>query len=172
MVKKKASKAKKEKVKISKWTGKPIKKRKPLKLPKKAKVGAPTKYRKELVKLIPDMFKDGQSILEVTCELNIHKDTFYEWKEKYPEFSDAVDLGLQKAQALWEKMGRLGSFGKEKLDARMYQFNMKNRYKKEWRDRHDVEVTDKTPVQDMPEDQLKKAATAIITSMTLTLEDD
>ena len=55
---------------------------------------------------IPAMFENGESIVEVAVELGMCKDTFYELKKEYPEFSDAVKKGLVRSEAWWSKLGR------------------------------------------------------------------
>jgi transposase-like protein len=69
--------------------------------------GRPT-YKPELVDLIADMFRDGSSITQVAArKLGVTRQTYYEWKEQYPEFKKQADLGEQIAQ----------SFHEDKLDA-------------------------------------------------------
>lgn len=97
--------------------------------------GRPEKYDPELAELLPSMFKEGQSVVEVCVELGIHKDTFYDWCAKHKEFSDAYALGLQYSEAWWQKLGRAGAAG-AKVNPPMWRMNMMNRFK--WSDRIDV----------------------------------
>lgn len=113
----------------------PAKKRAAKKQP--AKTGRPTKYTPALAKRLPDMFANGESVAEVCVELDIHKDTFYEWIKKYPAFSDAYKKGLQRSEAWWSKLGRAGSMGQVKIQPATWIFNMKNRFN--WTDRIETE---------------------------------
>jgi len=65
----------------------------------KPKGGRPTKYKpratpKKVYTLVDYMtvetFLECCSIEHIAYALDIHKDTLYEWKKKYPEFSDAI----------------------------------------------------------------------------------
>jgi len=103
------------------------------------KTGRPTKYRKEIAETLPSYFKDGQSVAEVCVDIQISKDTFYEWVSKYPEFSDAYKKGLELSQHWWEKVGRAGMVGKLPVNPALWIFNMKNRFRTEWNDRTQIE---------------------------------
>lgn len=114
----------------------PAKKR-PAKKRPAAKTGRPTKYTPAIAKNLPPMFENGESVAEVCCALDIHKDTFYEWVKKYPAFSDAYKKGLQRSEAWWSKLGRAGSMGQVKIQPATWIFNMKNRFS--WTDRIETE---------------------------------
>jgi len=100
--------------------------------------GRPTKYKKEYAEKLPDMFKNGESVAEVCAELGIWKDTFYNWVNKYPKFSDAYKKGQELSEAWWTKLGRVGSAGKVSIQPATWIFNMKNRFK--WTDKQDIDV--------------------------------
>jgi len=104
------------------------------------KKGRPTKYSLKLCELLPAMFANGESVLEVCAELGIHKDTFFEWVKKYPDFSDSYKKGLELSEAWWTRLGRIGSTGKLSIQPATWIFNMKNRFK--WTDRQELNVPD------------------------------
>ncbi|GHT86931.1 hypothetical protein FACS1894137_13230 [Spirochaetia bacterium] len=103
------------------------------------KARRPTKYSRKLCKKLPDMFLEGQSVVEVCADLGIWKDTFYQWVNKYPEFSDAYKKGLLLSEAWWEKLGRAGATGQISINPATWIFNMKNRFK--WTDKQDLNVS-------------------------------
>jgi len=82
---------------------------------------------------IPDMFSNGESLVEVAVALGMCKDTFHELRKEYPEFSVAVKKGIEKSEAWWSKLGRGGAAGAMKINPATWIFNMKNRFK--WTDR-------------------------------------
>lgn len=110
--------------------------------------GRPTDYKEEYCETIVDLMKDGASIAEVCRELNVAKDTFYNWKKKHPKFSDAIKEGLSLSQGWWEMKGRTGLDGS--VNSTMWFMNMKNRFGKikpdtqeediTWRDKQEVEA--------------------------------
>jgi hypothetical protein len=102
------------------------------------KKGRPTKYSPKLCELLPAMFANGESVVEVCAELGIHKDTFFEWVKIHPDFSDSYKKGLELSAAWWTRLGRFGSMGKMRLQPATWIFNMKNRFK--WTDRQELNV--------------------------------
>jgi hypothetical protein len=124
--------------------------------------GRPTKYNPELYKTLPDMFKDGQSIVEVCVELGISISTYYNWEDEYPEFLEASTRGKLVSRAWWERMGRENLYDESEYDAearvstnkkfndRLWSKNVGCRFKKssdprlfDWTDKQEVGVTDK-----------------------------
>lgn len=108
--------------------------------------GAPTKYDPGKLPVILDLFKEGASISEVCLELDISRQTFYDWKDVHPEFVDTVKRGVQLSRGWWEKQGRLGVKIDHGINPTMWFMNMKNRFGKEdpddvtlWKDKHEHE---------------------------------
>lgn len=76
----------------------------------------------------------------MALELGIHYSTFDDWQNNNPEFSDAVKAAERISQGWWEKQGRLATFGGcEGFNATSYIFNMKNRFKEDWREKVEQE---------------------------------
>ena len=100
----------------------------------------------------PAMYENGESNLEVAVELGMCKDTFYELKKEYPEFSDAVKKGLVRSEAWWSKLGRFGAAGKADIQPTTWIFNMKNRFN--WRDKTEATVEVAHTLQKMSEEAL------------------
>ncbi len=96
-------------------------------------MGRPTKYDSEICDKLPAMFSNGESIAEVCVQLKISKETFYRWKDQYPEFHDAIKEGITYSEAFWTKLGRQGASCEVDIQPTVWIFNMKNRFK--WRDK-------------------------------------
>lgn len=104
--------------------------------------GRPSKYTPEFCERVIDAGSEGKTITEMADDLDIARSTIYEWIDTYPEFSDAIKRGLQKAQAWWERNGRLATFGGvDGYNATSYIFQMKNRFPDDWRDKQEREHT-------------------------------
>ena len=102
--------------------------------------GRPTKYDESYCATVLEVGEGGGSLAEMAEECDIDRGTLNEWVEKHPEFSRAVKRGIQKAQVHWEKMGRVATFGGvEGFNSTSYIFNMKNRFKEDWRDKVETE---------------------------------
>lgn len=94
------------------------------------------KYDPKICETLPQMFANGETIVEVAKALGISRRAFYDWKLQHPEFAEALDEGLAYSEAWWSKLGRAGAIGAKPVNPALWIFNMKNRFK--WADRTDV----------------------------------
>lgn len=102
--------------------------------------GRPTKYKKEFCDVVIAAGEDGETITGMAEACDVHRETLREWMDAHPEFSAAVKRGLQKSQVIWERIGRQATMGAiDNFNATSYIFNMKNRFKEDWRDKHEVD---------------------------------
>lgn len=99
------------------------------------------KYKPRYCEIVPEMFKNGSSVTEVSQLLGINRKTFYEWAKTYPDFAEAFEEGKINSEAWWMKLGREAATGKRPINPAIWIFNMKNRFK--WRDKVDHEVSGK-----------------------------
>jgi len=115
--------------------------------------GRPTDYNPEWVKTLPEMFSEGQSVLEVSVNLGISRNTFYEYCKLYPEFNDAATRGKEISQQWWEKMGRSHLFDTSEYDGeskvstsvkfndRLWSKNVSCRFRNDWTDKSEIDLT-------------------------------
>lgn len=110
--------------------------------------GRPTKYNPDMCEKVIELGKIGASQHEMSLELDIDWTTFADWRDNNPEFSKAVSKAVSFAQAWWEKSGRIATFGgHEGFNATSFIFNMKNRFKDDWRDKVETDNTNKTTLE-------------------------
>jgi len=113
--------------------------------------GRPTKYKKEFCEVVVKVGERGDTITAMAEACDIHKETLRDWMAAHPEFSVAVNRGLQKAQAWWEQKGKEMAVGDISAgNPTTYIFNMKNRFKEDWRDKHEVDNTSSDGSMKMP----------------------
>ena len=104
--------------------------------------GRPSKYDPAFCDVVIDAGAEGKTLAEMADDLDIDRSTLNDWMDVHEEFSRAVKRGLQKAQAWWEKNGRLATFGEiDGYNATSYIFQMKNRFPDDWRDKQEREHT-------------------------------
>lgn len=112
-------------------------------------VGRPTKYDPSLCDRVKDLCLMGATDAEISEIIEIHIDTFYTWKNKYPEFSDAIKEGKEIADANVVKSlyKRANGFKEDDKyfppDPTSCIFWLKNRRRHQWRDKQDIEHTGK-----------------------------
>lgn len=98
--------------------------------------GRPSKYDPAHCATVIASGEEGKTLAEMASDLDVDRATINDWMERHEEFSRAVKRGLDKAQAWWEMKGRLATFGGcDGYNATSYIFNMKNRFKDDWRDK-------------------------------------
>jgi transposase-like protein len=104
--------------------------------------GRPSKYDPAFCEQVIATGAEGGTLAEMADAIDIDRSTLNAWVEKHPEFSRAVKRGLEKAQAWWERNGRLATFGgKEGFNATSWIFNMKNRFSEDWKDKRETELS-------------------------------
>lgn len=102
--------------------------------------GRPTKYDPSFCDTVLESGTAGKTLAGMAEDLDIDRSTLNDWMEQHEEFSRAVKRGLQKAQAWWEDQGRIATFGGvEGFNATSYIFQMKNRFRDDWRDKQERE---------------------------------
>jgi hypothetical protein len=105
------------------------------------------KYKKDFCKVAMDILAGGESLAAVCAEIEIARSTLYEWRDNHPEFAEAIQIGLQKAQRDWERLGRHGIQGDiEKFSASPWIFTMKNRFRDDYKDDSKEEKSTDTSV--------------------------
>lgn len=115
-----------------------------------AKVGRKSKYgdfvdRKGLV-LVKGWARDGLTDVQIAKNIGITTSTLYEWKNKYPDFSEAIKESKEVAD--YEVENAL--FKKAKMgDVTAQIFWLKNRKPKQWRDK--VSFVDETQLAKLDE---------------------
>ena len=93
------------------------------------------KYKPEHCETAVKVLGNGESLVAVAAELNVTRETIYEWRDTYPEFNAACSQGLAKAQRDWEAIGRDGATGKiEKFGNAAWIFTMKNRFRADYQE--------------------------------------
>lgn len=100
-------------------------------------MGAPTKYTPKMCGKVIKIMKEGASLVEVAADLEISRETIYDWCNPESErfnvkFSDTIKKGVSLSEAWWERNGR------ENLQNRDFNYtgwymNMKNRF--DWADK-------------------------------------
>jgi transposase len=106
--------------------------------------GRPTKYKPEFCDAIIEMAKTGASKAEMCLDLDIAWSTFQLWQETHEEFSASVKEAERLSQGWWEKNGRIATFGgTQGFNATSFAFNMKNRFKDDWKDKIENELSGK-----------------------------
>jgi transposase len=114
-------------------------------------MGRPSKYRKAYCPKVIELFSAGKSIIQIAAELNVSRDTIYEWQKAHSEFSDSIKRGMTKSEAFWEHLLQGAASGLVNVNSAALIFLLKNRF--HWTDRleqnidlnGDMSITNLTP---------------------------
>lgn len=122
----------------------------------KRSIGRPSDYRQEYCDTVLDCGAQGYSLTEMAFTVCRSYQTFLNWQKEHPEFQEAVKQAQRISQAWWERKGREATFGEvEGFHATSYIFQMKNRFREDWRDRHEVTGADGAPLAFVLRDMTK-----------------
>jgi hypothetical protein len=91
------------------------------------KFGAPTKYTEDMPQIIVDYMAQGNSVIQFAALVGIHKDTLYEWANKYPDFSDAFRRARILCESFWEKK-YAKALDDKTVNSTLYKFYMSARF--------------------------------------------
>lgn len=94
---------------------------------------------KDKLVLVEGWARDGLTDIQIAEKLGISKDTLYEYKKKYPDFSDSLKKGKEIVDYAVEN-ALLKSALSGNVTAQIYWLN--NRKPKQWRNKQDVDVSD------------------------------
>lgn len=81
---------------------------------------------------------EGLSLTAAMAELGFHRQTAYDWQEKFPEFSDAVKIGQAKRQLFLERRLLKADVGPMVTSTI---FALKNTGTGDWRDKQELDHT-------------------------------
>lgn len=102
--------------------------------------GAPTLYNPKYCDQLIEHMAEGYSFESFGGLIDVCRDTLFEWAKVYPEFSDAKNRAYELNRLFWEKIGiSIAKNGEGNPTA--WIFNMKNRFRKEWRDNQDLKLS-------------------------------
>jgi transcriptional regulator with XRE-family HTH domain len=113
----------------------------PAPAPETPKRGRPTKWADDIPERMLELAGEGKSRAQIAKAIGISRQTWTRWESEKPEFSDAVKEAQWLAQAWWEDRGQAGiTAGVGGFNATAYIFQMKNRFRDDYRDQQDHNV--------------------------------
>ena len=110
----------------------------------KRPVGRPTTYDPEYCERVVELGKLGKSIEQICYDLNTPVRTLYEWRDRYPEFSQALTDAKDYEQAWWENQAHAYMVETKegpKLNASLWSRSMAARFPKKYREQVKQEIT-------------------------------
>lgn len=127
-------------------------------------VGRPSKYKLEYCEMLIEHMSKGLSFESFAGLVSVSRESLYEWQKVHPEFSDTVKEAKEKCRLFWEQQGIEGLYSTTEYDekgkpsssksinASVWIFNMKNRFRDQWHDKQQIEHSGH--IADLPDEKL------------------
>jgi hypothetical protein len=94
-----------------------------------------TQYHHNFCQLLEDHMAQGFSFESFGAVVRVGRRTLYEWRDQYPEFADAYEIGTELALSWWENVirgGYIESRESDKVNMKVVTFFLRNRFPSEW----------------------------------------
>ena len=112
--------------------------------PQKRPVGRPSLYDPAYCEQVIELGKLGKSVEQIASHLGMSLRVFYDWKEKYPEFLQALDDAKQYEQYWWEEQAQaylIENKDSDKINTSLWSRSMAARFPKKYRESTKTEIT-------------------------------
>jgi transposase len=112
--------------------------------PQKRPVGRPSLYDPAYCEQVIELGKLGKSVEQIASHLGVSLRVFYDWKEKYPEFLQALDDAKQYEQYWWEEQAQaylIENKDSDKINTSLWSRSMAARFPKKYREQVKQEIT-------------------------------
>lgn len=109
----------------------------PVKGETKAKVGRPTGYDPAYCERVVGLGKQGKSLTQIACALDVSKASLTRWADEHEEFRTAIMRAKEHEQDWWETAGQLG-LAAERFNAAVWKKSMEARFRDDYTERKEV----------------------------------
>lgn len=110
---------------------------------KKKETGRPTKYEERFDRIAEDFLSTGKSVTQLARHINVAKSTLYEWAKHSESFSNALKVGAEFSQAVWEDKLEEMMYDKE-VNSPLVKLYFANRFR--WHDRPEEAKQEHKPI--------------------------
>ena len=92
------------------------------------------------------MGKEGASQKMMWSQLGISKQTAENWKKKYAEFAEALDIALVHAQSYWETQ-LLANVENKNFNSRLVEIALRGQFQQDYRESRDTKIDVKAEIK-------------------------
>lgn len=100
----------------------------------------PSVYKPEFCELVIKLGREGKSVVQMACAIDVVRSTMYEWCKGHPEFSDALTRAKQLSQDWWETQAQCGLTA-DKFNAQLWSRSMAARFPEDYQEKKGVELS-------------------------------
>ena len=105
-----------------------------------------TKYDPAMCAQMVALGQEGASQKMMWSKLGISKKTAEDYKKKYPEFAEALDLALVHSQAYWETQ-LLANLDNKNFNSRLAEIALRGQFQTDYRETRDTKIDLKAEVK-------------------------
>lgn len=102
-------------------------------------------FKPEMCDQLIEMGKTGASQKMMFSAIGISKGVAEDWKKKYPEFADALDLAIVHSQAHWERE-LLANVGNKGYNSRLAEIALRGQFQQDYRETREQKIDVKADV--------------------------
>ncbi|MEB1529883.1 hypothetical protein [Xanthomonas sp. WHRI 7945] len=102
--------------------------------------GRPTDYMPEHCDTVIELGRQGKSVVQMACALDVVRQTLHDWCKAHPDFLDAFTRARQLSQDWWETQAQCGLTA-DKFNAALWSRSMAARFPEDYQERKGVELT-------------------------------
>lgn len=102
-------------------------------------------FKPEMCEQLIEMGKTGASQKMMFSAIGISKGVAEDWKKKYPEFADALDLAVVHSQAYWERE-LLANVGNKAFNSRIAEIALRGQFPTDYKETREQKIDVKADV--------------------------
>lgn len=102
-------------------------------------------FKPEMCDELIEMGKTGASQKMMFSSIGISKGVAEDWKKKYPEFADALDMAVVHSQAYWERE-LLANVGNRAFNSRIAEIALRGQFPADYKETREQKIDVKADV--------------------------
>jgi hypothetical protein len=102
-------------------------------------------FKPEMCDELIEMGKTGASQKMMFSSIGVSKGVAEDWKKKYPEFADALDMAVVHSQAYWERE-LLANVGNRAFNSRIAEIALRGQFPSDYKETREQKIDVKADV--------------------------
>jgi hypothetical protein len=102
-------------------------------------------FKPEMCDELIEMGKNGASQKMMFSSIGVSKGVAEDWKKKYPEFADALDMAVVHSQAYWERE-LLANVGNRAFNSRIAEIALRGQFPSDYKETREQKIDVKADV--------------------------
>jgi hypothetical protein len=102
-------------------------------------------FKPEMCETLIEMGKTGASQKMMFSAIGVSKGVAEDWKKKYPDFADALDLAVVHSQAYWERE-LLANVGNKAFNSRIAEIALRGQFPADYKETREQKIDVKADV--------------------------